>query len=94
MTDRDYLCARLEKMEPIIPGNPFFSDHFHMGQPIGTNLVMMYANHDTQPCPYLIFVDKTTGKRVKLVFDEVSAARTKTQADLIQNYAAGQKERK
>jgi hypothetical protein len=82
MTDDNTLQVRIENMVPIEPGNPFISDHFHMGQPIGTNLVMMYTNHDTRPCPYLIFVDTTTGNRVKLVFDEVSATRKEKLAEI------------
>lgn len=52
---------------PSIPaGNPYLGDSFHMGQAVGKNLEMMFANHDSQPCGYVIFVNKLTGERVRV----------------------------
>lgn len=45
--------------------NPFRHDAFHMGTRMGTNLTIMYANHDTQKCKYLILVDES-GRRVRI----------------------------
>lgn len=57
---------RVVKMEPIEPGNPFLSDIYHMGVRLGTNCMVMMANHDNTVCKYLIIVDTTTGERVRI----------------------------
>jgi len=56
----------LKKVESIAPGNPFLSDLFNMGQPIGKDLMIMFKNHPDEPCPYLILVDTKTGERAKI----------------------------
>lgn len=50
--------------------NPFHYDEYHMGQTIGRNIEMMLANHTTEPCKYVIFVNLTTGERVQVNFPE------------------------
>ena len=56
----------IRKMDSIAPGNPFLSDDCNMGQPIGKDLMLMYGNHSTQDCHYLILVDTKTGDRVRI----------------------------
>lgn len=56
----------LKKVEKIAPGNPFLSDLFNMGQPIGKDLMLMFKNHPDEDCHYLILVDTKTGERVRI----------------------------
>lgn len=48
--------------------NPLMIDLYHMGQTVGKDLAMLHANHPSEPCNYLIFVNTKTGKRVKVKF--------------------------
>jgi hypothetical protein len=50
--------------------NPYHHDAFHMGIGIGINVEVMFPNHATDRCPYLIVVNKETGERIRVVFDE------------------------
>lgn len=50
--------------------NPFNHDLFNMGTEIGKNVTVMYENFPDQFCKSLIVVDKTTGKRVQILFDK------------------------
>ena len=55
------------EIESITPGNPFLSDLFNMGTQIGTNLIAMMKNHQSEKCEYLILVNMITGKRIKIL---------------------------
>lgn len=44
--------------------NPYWHDSYHMGTGIGTNVEVMYADHETNK--YLIIIDKATGKRLRV----------------------------
>jgi hypothetical protein len=69
-----------EEMTPIPAGsNPFHYDLFHMGQYIGDDLCIMFANHSVND--YVIVIHKPTGKRTKLIFD-------KEKADKASNFAS------
>jgi len=47
----------VREMNPIPAGdNPFLHDFFNMGQRFGTNVTLMFGNHDTEHCGYVIFV--------------------------------------
>lgn len=62
----------LEEMTSFPPNsNPFHYDLFHMGQYIGDDLCIMYANHNLND--YVIIVHIPTGKRSKLVFNKEKA---------------------
>ena len=50
------------------PINAFRQDPYHMGQDLGTNVTIMYANHADSPCSYLIVIDRMTGERVQIEF--------------------------
>lgn len=50
--------------------NPFRSDNYHIGTPIGKNIVIMHPNFPKEYCKYIIIVNKKTGERVKINFDE------------------------
>lgn len=61
----------LEQMDPILVGsNPYEFDHYNMGHTLGTNLVLMYANHSNQVCKYLILVNLEDGTRTRLIFGD------------------------
>ena len=53
-------------MPPLPAGNPYLHDQFNMGQTIGKDLELMYANHRGEQCKYLILVNMATGERVKI----------------------------
>ena len=60
-------------LEPIPAGdNPFRHDLSNMGSTIGTNITVMFHNHQDQRGEYLIVVNTETGERVRLVFAEKS----------------------
>lgn len=48
--------------------NPFCQDAYHMGTYLGKNVCVMYPNHSTEECPYLIIVNTRTGERLKINF--------------------------
>jgi hypothetical protein len=50
----------------------FHHDEYNMGHQIGKDLWLMYKNHDTEICGYLILVDQKTGQRVQIDIDQVS----------------------
>ena len=55
------------------PGdNPFRYDHFHMGKDLGSNITIMFANHDKEKMTYIIFINKNTGERFKITFSDWS----------------------
>lgn len=49
--------------------NPYRVDTYHMGQNIGKNVTIMYANHSGEKCDYVILINNETGERVKIVFN-------------------------
>ena len=56
----------IEIMESIpTDANPFQFDLYNMGERKGSNLTLMYGNHDTEVCRYLILVHKD-GRRWKV----------------------------
>lgn len=61
------------KMKQIesIPANenPFRHDSFNMGQSMGSNLTIMFGNHEDEECRYLILCF-TDGCRYRLDFGE------------------------
>jgi hypothetical protein len=64
--------ASVVQMENIPPeANPYHHDLSNMGETRGTDLHMMYGNHASEDCKYLIFVEKSTGKRFKLMVKDV-----------------------
>jgi hypothetical protein len=61
---------KLKKIENLGPGNPFLHDLYNMGHLIGKDLWLMYKNHPTEKCPYIIIVNSATGERDMLVIEE------------------------
>lgn len=74
----------LKKMKPLVDQlfafdlndkgelNPYQHDEYHMGSRIGEHLELMYANHPSEPCKYLILVNRLTGGRVHIQIDWVT----------------------
>lgn len=58
--------------------NPFHHDFYNMGTNIGTNVTVMMGNHDNEECRYLIIVDRKTGKRLRITFEETSPEESPT----------------
>jgi hypothetical protein len=48
--------------------NPFLHDAYHMGTPLGENVMIMHENHPDKPCKYIIIVDIPSGRRLKVYF--------------------------
>ena len=46
--------------------NPYHHDEYNMGETRGCGLELMYSNHGSEICKFLILVDKHSGKRVKI----------------------------
>jgi len=63
---------RIEQLEPLPPDeNPFLHDRFHMGNSLGSNVMLMYrGSGEDQPADYLIVVHIPTGQRLKITFPE------------------------
>lgn len=57
---------KVEKAEPLAPGNPFLSDYYNMGMYLGTNVAVMFGNHPDGRMEYLYVIDMLTGERVKI----------------------------
>jgi len=57
-----------EDKEQNISINPFCQDAFNMGEQIGTNVTVMFGNHDHEHCDYLIVVNTKTGERIRITF--------------------------
>ena len=61
-----------ESMDPNEDGspiNPFLQDGFNMGQYLGTNLAVLFSNFDHQNCPYIILVNRKTGKSIRIIVE-------------------------
>lgn len=59
----------ISNIKPFPAGqNPFCHDSYHMGIPIGKNVMVMMPNHSTENCPYLIIVNVETGERIQINF--------------------------
>jgi hypothetical protein len=61
---------KLKKIENLGPGNPFLHDLYNMGHLIGKDLWLMYKNHPTEECPYIIIVNSATGERNMVMIEE------------------------
>jgi len=64
---------RVVDLEPLeSPGRlqALQEDPFNMYIMLGTNVMGMMRNFDSQHMPYLILIDLNTGERKKLIFDE------------------------
>lgn len=62
---------RMNKMKSIPAGkNPFRYDPSHMGTVLGKNLTVMYPNHDSEKCPYIILINTETGEKQKVVMHD------------------------
>ena len=62
-------CFEAEALTPFDfsrDNNPFNHDSYNMGQTMGTNLMLMFANHTTEECQSLILVNRQTGERVMI----------------------------
>jgi hypothetical protein len=57
---------KLTKIESIPKGNPFLHILWHMGTPIGKDLMIMHMNHTEYSCKDIILVNPETGERYKL----------------------------
>jgi hypothetical protein len=67
----------IEQMGSIPPkANPFSYDLYHMGTRLGTNLMVMHANHPSEICNYLILCNTDTGERWRVAITPAGAKRT------------------
>ena len=64
----------VEVLDPIPPNaNPFHHDRYHMGGNIGTNVMMMNGQHKSEYCHYIILVNRETGARIRIEFNNGEA---------------------
>ncbi len=67
---------KIEEMSPMTPNsdkspiNPFWHDAYNMGEYLGTNVAVMFSNHSEKHCPYLIIVNRITGERKRITFED------------------------
>lgn len=62
---------KVENMDSIAPGNPFYSDLFHVGTKIGTNVMIMHRSlSEKEREKYIIVVNIETGERILIRFDD------------------------
>jgi hypothetical protein len=60
----------IEEIEPFPIGeNPAVSDFSNMFQHLGNNVVAFMKNFDNEPMKWLVLLDQTTGRRIKISFD-------------------------
>lgn len=71
LTNTSIKCAELSKFPEN--ANPYSHDAYHMGKSIGSNVHIMFPNHDSEYCPYVIVINAVTGERIKVLFDNVKA---------------------
>lgn len=71
-TSTTILATQLENFPA--DANPYHWDSENMGQEVGKDLHMMYGNHSHKECNYLIFIQKSTGKRFKIEPGEIFKA--------------------
>jgi hypothetical protein len=58
---------KVEELTPFPPGeNPFRHDLYHMGTPIGNDVVVMHCSCEKEAVTYLIIVHIPTGNRIKV----------------------------
>lgn len=50
--------------------NPMMEDQFHMGVPLGTNLMVLHHSHPSEVAKYVILVHIPTGHRIQINFPE------------------------
>lgn len=48
------------------PLNPFHQDAYHMGSFLGNNVAVMFKNFESEHCPYLIVINRKTGKKIRI----------------------------
>lgn len=76
----DYICEScmegkpgqpVVKLESIPPGsNPYLSDMFNMGTPMGKDILVMHKNHQNEDMEWMILVQRSTGKRLVINIKE------------------------
>lgn len=60
-----------EKLESFpANSNPYHHDIYNMGQDLGENLHMMFGNHATEKCKYIILIDTKTGERTRINIEQ------------------------
>ena len=65
------MAIKQQMMPPIPEGvHPMVFDQYHMAQAMGTNILLMFPNHSSEECKYIIVVELATGKRTKLEFNK------------------------
>lgn len=69
---------KIEQLTSFPPkDNPFHHDLYHMGQRMGTNVVVMFENHPTAKMDYLIVVNTETGERARVIINDVETMQFK-----------------
>lgn len=48
--------------------NPFHQDITHMGTRLGSNVMIMHSNFDSQEAKWIHVIDTKTGERIKINF--------------------------
>jgi hypothetical protein len=61
------MSMKMEELTPMTPNcNPYQEDIYHMGYKFGTNVTVMFANHNTSEMKYMIIINTVTGERKKV----------------------------
>lgn len=58
--ERCFICSK----EPCM--NPLHHDQYHMGTKMGTNIMILHANHNDSEMKYMIVVNTVTGKKIHI----------------------------
>lgn len=64
--DENFVISEIKAITPYV--NPFLEDSYNMGKSLGNDVMAMMANHDTDPCKYVILVHIPTGRRIVVEF--------------------------
>lgn len=60
---------KITELESFPPKeNPFWHDAFHMGHYLGKNVCAMFKEFEHEHQNYIILIDMTTGKRIRVEF--------------------------
>jgi len=58
----------MKKLNNVGPGDAMRKDLYHMGFRVGTNVMVLFPNHDNKQCKYLVVCDEETGERLQISF--------------------------
>jgi hypothetical protein len=63
---------KIEELKDFPPNvNPFHYEHYLMGHYIGKNVIIMMSKFENENHDFIIVIDKTTGKRIRIELEKV-----------------------